>query len=203
MDAAWFKQRQKEVGVTAQEIAEAAGRHRSQVSHILTGRQRMSLDWAEAFARVLQVPVAEVLRRAGRIGDSPDAAPPGFAEGDASPFVPAAAQTDREELIASAMGGGGPGVDVWTVRTAAMALEGYLPGDRILVDSHAADRARTGDTVLAQVYDARRGTAETVLRRFEPPVLVAASPDPAHRRVHVVDGANTLIRGRVIASWRS
>jgi hypothetical protein len=60
---------------------------------------------------------------------------------------------------------------------------------------------RPGDVVIAQVYD-RGGSAKTVLRRFEPPVLVAASMDPEDWRVHVVDGNNVLIRGKVVASWR-
>ena len=79
---------------------------------------------------------------------------------------------------------------------------GYMPGDYMLVDTHASERARAGDVVVAQVYDNAKGSAVTVLRRFEPPVLVAASTDPEDRRVHIVDGVNVVIRGKVVGSWR-
>ena len=80
---------------------------------------------------------------------------------------------------------------------------GYMPGDYILVDTNAADRARQGDAVIAQIYDNSAGSATTLLRRFEPPVLVAASMEPDERRVHIVDGTNVIIRGKVVASWRT
>lgn len=200
MDTQWFKRQQKRAGVTAEDIAREMGRARSNVSHILNGHQRMSLPWAKAFSKVLQVDVATVLEKAGAAEpDTAEQLRPGFAESDARPFK----GSDRQPAsIAAALGLDRPGVDVWTVRGGSMALGGILPGDYLLVDTHAAERATTGDLVLAQVYDNARGTAMTLIRRYEPPVLVAASADPKEQRVHVVDGANVLIRGRVAASWR-
>ena len=202
MDILWFKQQQKKAGVTADEIAQKMGRTRANVSHILTGRQRMSLDWAKAFAEALQVPLATVLEKAG-VTDAPTAQAftPGFADSDAAPFVhgPGMAEGHQTRSIAQVMGER-PGVDVWRVKSRAMALAGLLEGDFMLVDTHAAERVRAGDVVVAQVYG--RNGANTVLRRFEPPVLVAASADPADGRVFVVDGQNVVIRGKVVASWR-
>lgn len=202
MDDKWFKQQQKRVGVTAEDIAKRMGRTRANVSHILTGRQRMTLEWAEAFADVLQVPIATVLEKAGV---SPKATAqqiiPGFAESDAAAFTPAPAQADQMKVIATAFGATRPGIDVWRVKSNAMALAGLLDEDFILVDTHQSERARAGDVVIAQLYQ-RNGTAITVLRRLEPPVLVAASADPKDGRVYVVDGENVVIRGKVIASWR-
>lgn len=205
MDDKWFKAQQKRVGVTAEDIARRMGRTRSNVSHILSGKQRMSLDWAQAFADVLQVPLATVLEKAGAAdAQVAQQLSPGFAESDAAPWVAAPRPGDPNRAIANALGADRPGVDVWQVKGAAMALAGYLPGDFILVDTHAAERARTGDVVLAQIYRAtgRDMTARTVLRRLEPPVLVAASTEPEDARVHVVDGVNVLVRGKVLASWR-
>lgn len=202
MDEKWFKQQQKRVGVTAEDIANKMGCARSNVSHILNGHQRMSLDWAKAFAEVLQVPLATVLEKAG-VTDAPTAQAfsPGFSDSDAAPFVygPGMAEGHQTRSIAQAMGER-PGVDVWRVKSRAMALAGLLEGDFMLVDTHAAERVRAGDVVVAQVYG--RTGANTVLRRFEPPVLVAASADPADARVFVVDGQNVVIRGKVVASWR-
>lgn len=202
MDDKWFKLQQKKVGVTADQIAAVLGRDRSVVSKILSGKQRMTLDWARAFAEVLQVPLATVLEKAG-VTDAPTAqkVTPGFAESDVAPFVAGPGLGEAAQVrSAAAVFGERNGVDVWRVKGHSMALGGYLEGDFILVDTHAADRARPGDVVIAQIYSPTGTT--TVLRRFEPPVLLAASANPAEGRVHVVDGVNVVIRGKVIASWR-
>lgn len=202
IDDKWFKSQQRRVGVTANDIAQHMGRDRTAVSHIYTGRQKMSLEWAKAFSDVLQVPLDEVLKRAG-VADGPtaQALAPGFSESDAAAWIPKSADSRRVEAIAQAFGAR-PGVDIWQVRTGAMSMQGILQGDYMLVDTHAADRARPGDVVVAQVYDNAKGQATTILRRFEPPVLVAASADPEDRRVHVVDGVNVVVRGVVSAIWR-
>ena len=162
----------------------------------------MSLEWAKAFAEVLQVPIADVLKHAG-VADEDTARQftPGFAEGDAAPWTPKR-DDDPGKVIARALGASRPGVDIWQVRGCALALQGYLPGDMILVDSHQSELCRAGDVVIAQIYNWNAGDAKTVLRRFEPPVLVAACTEPDEMRVHVVDGNNVVIKGKVIASWR-
>ena len=203
MDDKWFKAQQRRVGVTAIDIANKIGRSRSNVSHILNGHQRMSLEWAKAFAEVLQQPLDVVLEKAG-VTDAPTAqrVVQGFSEQDAVPWVQGfgIAETNSTKAIAAAFGER-PGVDIWRVNSHSMLLAGLLVGDFMLVDTHQAERVRAGDTVIAQVYT--RSSATTVLRRFEPPVLVAASADPADGRVFVVDGENVVVRGKVIASWRS
>ncbi len=203
MDDKWFKSQQKRVGVTADVIAAHLGRDRSVVSKILSGKQRMTLEWAQAFAEVLQVPLATVLEKAG-VADAPVAQQisPGFSESDATPFTygPGLAESAQVRTIAQIFGER-PGVDVWRVKSASMMLAGYLPGDFILVDTHAAERVRPGDVVIAQVYG--RDGAVTVLRRFAPPVLVAASCAAEDQKVHVVDGENVVVRGKVTACWRN
>lgn len=203
MDDKWFKQRQKIAGVTAEDIAKRMGRDRSVVSHIYSGRQRMSLDWARAFAEVLNVSLDEVLQHAGVMDEQQaQTLRPGFSESDVAPWKGKDAEDRAVHTVAQAHGEK-PGVDVWQVKSPALSLMGYMPGDMMLVDTHAAERVRQGDVVVAQIYDNNKGSAFTLLRRYEPPVLVAASPDPADRRVHVVDGINVVIRGRVTASWRN
>lgn len=201
MDDRWFKAQQKKVGVTADVIAARIGRDRSVVSKILSGKQRMTLEWAKAFAEVLEVPLATVLEHAG-LGDAPTVQKltPGFAESDAAAWVPGFGEANTVKPMAVALGER-PGVDIWRVKTRAMALAGLLEGDFMLVDTHQAERVRAGDVVVAQVYN--RNGATTVLRRFEPPVLVAASIYPEDGRVFVVDGQNVVIMGKVVASWRT
>lgn len=202
MDVAWFKAQQKRVGVTAQEIADRMGRTRANVSHILTGRQRMSLEWATAFSDVLQVPLAMVLEKAG-LTDAPRAAAIALRD-DQSDVIPLRVDDISKRKIngiAAAIMADKPGIDIWQIRSRAMVLAGFMPGDFVLLDAHNSERARPGDLVVAQIYQ-RNGTAATVLRRLEPPVLVAASNEPDFARVYVVDGDNVAIRGTVIASWR-
>ncbi|MBW4972103.1 helix-turn-helix domain-containing protein [Roseovarius mucosus] len=203
MDDKWFKSRQKELGVTADQIAARMGRNRSAVSHIYSGNRKMSLEWARAFAEALDVTVDEVLRRAGAL-DEPEAQTlrPGFAESDAVPFVGKGGARETTEATAQGMGGGRPGIDVWTVKSDALALRGYLPGDHILVDTHQSERCKSGDIVVAQIYNWQTGTAETILRVYEPPVLVMASAGLVAPITRVVDGQNVVIKGKIIASWR-
>lgn len=203
MDVTWFKKQQRIAGVTAEDIAERLGRDRSLVSRIYVGRQPMTLGHAKVFAEVLGQPLAEVLKRAGIEVDLSAAGAgvaPGLAEGDAVPWVPKGADDRRMQTMAEAAGQR-PGVDVWRVGNASMAGAGLLPGDYMLIDTHAADRVSPGDTVIAQVYG-RNGTARTVLRRWAPPVLVSVGGPGETVEVHVVDHDNVVIRGKVVASWR-
>lgn len=204
MDDKWFKAQQRKAGVTAEDIALKMGRSRSNVSHILSGKQRMSLDWAKAFSDALGEPINVILEKAGAL-EAPAAKTmqPGFADSDAAVWAPGPGMAEGAAVssIAEVMGAK-PGVDVWRVKSRAMALAGLLQGDFMLVDTHQSERVKAGDVVIAQLYSHATGAAVTVLRRFEPPVLVAASTDPADGRVHVVDGNNVVIRGKVVASWR-
>lgn len=191
------------LGITSHDLGDALGRDRTVVSRILNGRQRMTLTHAKVFAELLDSSIDEVLERAGELEPS-EAQPlrPGFSESDAAVWIPKR-ETDPSLAIAAALGVDQPGVDIWQVKSSAMALQGYLPGDLMLVDSHLSERCNPGDVVIAQIYNWNSGEATTILRRFEPPVLIAASTGATERRVHVVDGNNVVIKGKVIASWRA
>ncbi|SEN60929.1 helix-turn-helix domain-containing protein [Palleronia pelagia] len=204
MDVDWFKKQQKIKDVTADKIAAEMGRARSAVSRIYSGEQKMSLDWARAFARALDLSLDEVLSHAGVLGEQ-DAktVTPSLSDGDASPYkVHGDASNHRQLQIIEAMGGGRSGVEIWQVREPSLAFMGYMPGDAIAVDAHQSELTKAGDVVLAQIYEHSGGRARTILRRHEPPVLVAASPNPDDARTYVVDHNNVVIRGKVIASWR-
>jgi SOS-response transcriptional repressor LexA len=201
MDTMWFKAAQRRAGLTSFDLGEAIGRDRSVISRIINGSQRLTLDQARILAERLAVTLPELLEKAG-LADQPTAQQlaPGFAESDAAPWVPGPGMSEVREVptVAQALGGGRPGVDVWRVKGTAMSQHGLLPGDYMLVDTHQAERVKSGDVVVAQVYN--RTGATTVLRAFAPPVLLSA--DPADYQVHVVDGVNVVIRGKVTASWR-
>ncbi len=203
MDVNWFKTKQKLAGVTTADIAARLGRDRSIVSHIYNGRQKMSLEWARAFSEALNVSVNEVLERAGVLDrDEAASMTSGFSDGDAALWVGKPGEMAQVTRTAQTLGGGRAGIDVWEVRTDALILSGYLPGDLLLVDTHQSDRCKAGDAVIAQVYNTTQGVATTILRRFQPPILVSATTNPDDQKAYVVDGDNVLVRGRIIASWR-
>lgn len=90
---------------------------------------------------------------------------------------------------------------IWTVATDALDLEGYLPGDRVVVDMSV--KPEPGDVVCAQVYNFQRGTAETVLRVYQPPFLVARSTSRrADTKPLFIDNERVVVRGTVIRMIR-
>lgn len=203
MDKDWFKMRMRQSGATTETLATAINRDRAVVSRILNGKQELKPQQAEVFAEVLDVGLDEVLAAAGMFENKSKARRAvGFSEGDAAPFDITSSKHRKDAAIAKDLGCDKSGVDVWQVKGRAMALAGYIEGDRMLVDVNAADQCKAGDVVIAQVYDWETGSANTVLRRFSPPVLTSASTNPDDQKVHVVDGSNVALRGKIIASWR-
>ena len=83
------------------------------------------------------------------------------------------------------------------INTRALELEGYMPGDVIVVD--LANGHSTGDVVVAQQYD-ESGEAETVLRIYDKPMLTARCTTPPKPRL--VDD-DVVIMGRVVALHRA
>lgn len=206
MDAQWFKDRQRKAGVTSFDIGKELGRDRTIVARWYSNRQEMTVDQARVVAGLLGEPLEEVLFRAGLLDSAEKPiAQPGFRDAEAAPWVPTTSLSNSQrdsELKFAAHLGLQSGVDVWEVRSRSLSLAGYLPGDRILVDLRAPERAADGSVVVAQVYDVFSGTAKTVLRQFQRPALVSHSSNPDDWTTWVVDEKNASIRGVVIASWR-
>jgi hypothetical protein len=117
--------------------------------------------------------------------------PRGLAE-DAVPFDAKSADPAVSAAI-KALIGGRQAADPWTIRTRALEGIGYRPGDVVIVD--LGRQPAPGDVVCAQVYDWGRSDAETVMRIYEPPFLVAASLDEQLRRPLMVDNERVIIKG--------
>lgn len=208
MDAQWFKHRQKAAKVTSHDLGEALGRDRTIVSRILNGRQRMSDDQVEVFAQMLQVDPETIREKAGLLEASfhrpllrkTNSNARGFSEGEAVVWVPQDPQSPQ--AILRALGIEHEGVEIWRLATDLMDADGYRRNDFLAVDHSNNTEPRPGEVVIAQIYDNQLGTAETVVRRYAPPVLLTSHPSQIGRNVSVVDGRNVAIRGRVIASWR-
>lgn len=147
------------------------------------------------------------IERIARVGGIPpyEAAPAprvaGLAESEAEPMTWPDNPFSGEpfDIALNSLRKARNGLDPWIMKSRALELEGYLPGDVVLVDLNEV--ARRGDAVCAQVYD-RNGKAETVFRIYEHPFLVSASTDQSTRRPLLVDNATVMIRGVVAASLR-
>jgi hypothetical protein len=91
----------------------------------------------------------------------------GFAEAELTPYIGAAAPLpDKAELNHGR----------WMLNSEVLNLEGFRPGD--VLDFNMTLRPERGDIVVAQVRDSKLGTAQTVLRQYQPPFLITRSSDP-------------------------
>ena len=120
--------------------------------------------------------------------------PPGLAE-DAVPFDVESADPAVSEAIRALIGGLG---DAHSRTIPSRALEGlgYLPGDIVII---LRDRKPArGDVVCAQISESSRSEPETVMRIYQPPVLVAATFDKQLQRLLWVDDPRVKIEGVVL-----
>lgn len=129
---------------------------------------------------------------------APPAKPRGFEENEASPFHSDGNGDPFNNAIAAAKNGRN-GLDAWKLNNRSLELAGYLPGDVLMVDLN--EEARTGDVVCAQLY-LRDDRAETIMRIYEEPYLVAASADPLLRKPLTIGRDPVIIRGVVVTSIR-
>ena len=86
------------------------------------------------------------------------------------------AEPDLDSVIKGYIAGR-PSVAAWVLKTRALDVIGYLPGDIVLLDLNAS--WLPGDIVCAQLYNHERSRTETIWRRYVPPYLIAHSTDPA------------------------
>jgi SOS-response transcriptional repressor LexA len=88
------------------------------------------------------------------------------------------------------------GLTPWILRTRAVELAGYLPGDVLVLDLNATPQP--GDIVCAQVYDwSSRNRTETVVRVYDraPPIELLVARSIEHHQPIVIDGERVVVKG--------
>lgn len=125
----------------------------------------------------------------------------GFQE-DAAPYRPSG--DDALSSAVRALIAGRSAADPWIVKSRALELAGYLPGDVVIVD--LGRTPQIGDAVCAQInIDFSRMTAETVMRIYEragaTDVLVARSMDPSMQQPVALDH-RAAIKGVIVGMVR-
>lgn len=105
------------------------------------------------------------------------------------------AETALVEALADLIGDR-DGIEPWQLNTRALELDGFMPGDIVLVDMNATPQP--GDAVYATVRQ-RSSKTETIMRQFQHAgpvnVLVPRTMDPAAPPTLVVDRDRVVIRG--------
>jgi len=126
-------------------------------------------------------------------------AAPGLSE-DAVPFAHGVTVTTEKRntktSLIEVLYPGHPNADVWEVETRAMNMEGILPGDLIITDLGLAPEV--GDVVLAQQTDPETGKSQTLLRRYDPPYLIAHSTDAIFLKPVTVDNVAVIVMAVVV-----
>jgi len=195
---AWLEDVLRQTGETPSALARRAGLATTTLTRFLTeeGEQRMlglrSIAKIAHAANVAPLGVPGVKSTAGPV--------PGFAEQEAAPYRLKPEQPSALDQAVTALIGGRSAADPWVLKSRALELAGYLPGDILILDLNAVPERQK--VVCAQVYRWEERRAETVFRIYEPPYLVAASNDPAFRKPLLVDNDRVIIKGVVTHSLR-
>ena len=120
--------------------------------------------------------------------------PRGFAE-DAVPFDAESADPAISAAI-KALIGSREDAESRTISSRALEGLGYLPGDIVIID--LGRKPARGDVVCAQLSGMGRSESETVMRIYQPPVLLAATFDRPLERLLWVDDPRVKIEGVVL-----
>lgn len=186
----WITDVMGRTGLSAGKLARRAGVAASTIHRALdpTGTFIMTVTTLTKISQELGIPL-----------------PPGLLAGQPqSPYLSNGfAESELEALDGAPQAEGKAAVNqgVWRISSRALELEGYLPGDVVIVDMGV--KPSPGDIVCAQIYNFARGTAETVLRLYEPPYLIGRAiergmqPKPA-----LIDGERVVVVGTVVRMIR-
>ncbi|MBI5112897.1 MAG: helix-turn-helix domain-containing protein [Rhodovulum sp.] len=199
---AWIGAILSSTGWTLTDLARRAGVHQT----TLTRWWNDQVGKATLSARtVSQIEAATAVPLSGGLDPARLPGPSALGDGEKLP----ATELLRDDIEAAVRGmiAGRNNIFPWRVKTRALEAVGFLPGDILVIDQSAIPEP--GDAVCAQVYDFQGGRAEglphraeTVLRLYEPPHLVAATAQPGLRRPYYVDNRTVAIVGVVVGMFR-
>ncbi|OCC01816.1 hypothetical protein BA190_26760 [Labrys sp. WJW] len=179
---AWIEGIERRFRVTRQEIAKRAGFSHSTIYRWFDSDRS---DTPSALK------VRQIADAFGIPAPTDVVEPPGFSEGEAVPYHGETVQAGRND----------PNLSDWVIGSRALELHGYMPGDIVTIDQSITPRS--GDVVIAQVYNLEAGNAETKVRYYEAPHLTTKTMDPtASDRPLYVDGERVAIMGVVTRSMR-
>lgn len=189
---AWLKHIERTSAKTLTDIARASGISPSTFSKLLGNEEGHTLT-AKTVARIeaaTGVPAYESNVIPKIVA---------FSEEEARPYVFDARTENALEQVLRDFVAKSNSIDLWELKTNNLAALGLTRGMVVIVDREAVPRAR--DNVVAQRYDTRRGTAETLFRNFRPPYLITAPTLGEPSTPEIVDGEKVVIMGVIVAAF--
>lgn len=123
----------------------------------------------------------------------------GLAETEADPYV-----FNLDDPLADAihaLRSRGRNIDPWILKNRALESSGYRPGDILLVG--LSETPHVGDVVCAQIYDWKKGQAETVFRLYQPPALISSTTIESLQTPYLLADTSVVVKGVVLHSLRS
>lgn len=161
-------------GITQTDLARILNRDKSVITNLFQGKRQLKADEAALIARHIGVPVARILgiqEPGGRGFAEPPALVPFQHEPSLSKKRSGVVRKDGKFYLQVSEGGYSPKAYALEVPDDSMNLSGILPGDIVISE---LDRACTpGQIVIVQHYQGRG--AKTIIRMYEPPLLIAHS----------------------------
>ena len=180
----WLREILAQHNMNVTKLAKKAGVAHTTLSRFLNGQGMLSFGTAGKISKAAGVPLP--IHNTAEYKS--------FFENEGEPFDYEKAEPSFK-LAIGALLRHRDGADLWILQSEAIEDAGYLPGDLLIVDLNATPEK--GDVVCAQVYDWRKGTAETVFRLYEPPYLLTASRNTRSRKPFVVNNEDVIIKGVV------
>lgn len=178
----WLQKVIRGSGLSATEIARRAGMATTTLTRFLNNPEHQSVPSLVTIEKV-----ARVTKYAPPPGLGVAADGIGFSEPEISPYQGAA--TGDEEAG-----------DWWEIGSRVLDLEGFMPGDRVLVSLRQPPRA--GSVVVAQIVARGGEEVETVFRKYEPPFLTARSTVANQPKPVLIDPEKVSIMGVVLRLHR-
>lgn len=183
----WLNQVIRKTGMTANAIAKKAGVNASNLHKLLRDP-----EWPHALSDATKRKISNATGVPVPGGLPGKDLPGGFYDTEITPWQP----NSRDELPATRENN----ADWWQVQSRLLDLEGFMPGDAVLVDLNEAPR--TGDVVVAQVSSGDGREVETVFRKYEAPFLTCRTTQARYPRPELVDGERVIIMGVVTKQYR-
>ncbi|KKL27139.1 hypothetical protein LCGC14_2388180, partial [marine sediment metagenome] len=195
MDSDWFKGRLRERKRTQEHLAVAIHRERSVVSKIINGKQPLQIDEVRGFSEVLEVPVIEILYRAGLWNAAPSVVLAPIINSveagefaDTTPDEPPSAE--HSIVVERAC------KTVFALKIEGDSMDRVAPENSLIVVNYSVKKAKDGELFVFR----RHG--EATFKRFRKDEsgawLEPDSTNPRHTRIFPDNGDNIEVIGRVI-----
>lgn len=198
MDSEWFKRRTVELGLSYADIADRLGRAENAVGRIYDGKVRLRIDHVPVLAEMLQVPVLEILYRAGLWETAPMIV--------LAPVLSSVSAGRFADMVAGAAPPGDEGLGavyveyqrntLFATRVAGDSMNRVAPEGSLIIVDYSIKAIRDGDLAVF------RHNAAATFKRYRSvggeKWLEPDSTNPAHHRILPGDGDEIEVIGKVV-----